>query len=63
VHVHHSFKIRCVKNSANIHISTYSFPYLGDVGRHTFYGEGYLKNLNINLLGGPSFALQFLRED
>jgi hypothetical protein len=32
---HHDFKTHCVKNSANIHIRSSSFPYPGDVGRHT----------------------------
>jgi hypothetical protein len=29
-----TFKTRCVKNDVNIHISTSSFPYLDDMGRH-----------------------------
>jgi hypothetical protein len=28
-----AFKMRCVKNGAFIHISTFSFSYSGDVGR------------------------------
>jgi hypothetical protein len=34
VHGHHGYETRCVKKCTNIHISTSSFSYLGDVGRH-----------------------------
>jgi hypothetical protein len=33
-HGHYGFKTRCVKKSANIHISIYSFLYPGNVGPH-----------------------------
>jgi hypothetical protein len=34
VHGHHSFKKSCIKEGANIHISTYPFPYPSDVRRY-----------------------------